>query len=221
MVLKIIMVVAATLAIGTTGSLIGASDDKATTAVAASTAVTVAQQCPDARRGLTYYRLRWSSWRTLRGIEQRDLQLVQPRGCAHTSWAAKVWRQKARDARLSYAEWRESRWRIREQRTWQAAVEHVQRAYPDTAAWLLSCSASEGSHGLWVPNRQGSGAGGWLQFMESTFWRMWAAAREDVLARGFTVEGRMASWYSRTGQALAGAWGVTHGRRHEWSGSGC
>lgn len=104
---------------------------------------------------------------------------------------------------------------------WLRSVEEVQKVYPGTKSWLLSCSADEGGWGRWFPNSIGSGAGGWLQFMESTFWRMFTAAKADAGSRGFVVPASAASWYSPIGQALAGGWGVTHGRSHEWSGSGC
>jgi hypothetical protein len=104
---------------------------------------------------------------------------------------------------------------------WLRAVDEAQRPYPNTASWLISCSASEGGHGRWVPNSQGSGANGWLQFMEGTFWRMFWAAKADVESRGYRVPASAASWYSPLGQALAGAWGLTNGRRHEWAGHGC
>ena len=104
---------------------------------------------------------------------------------------------------------------------WRSAVRVVQRVYPGTEGWLLSCSASEGSHGRWVSNHQGSGAGGWLQFMESTFWRMYGAALTEARAEGFIVPHSANSWYSPLGQALAGAWGVTNGRSSEWYGGGC
>jgi hypothetical protein len=57
--------------------------------------------------------------------------------------------------------------------------------------------------------------------MESTFWRMFIAGKADAEARGFTVPKAASSWYSPIGQAIAGAWGYTHGRRGEWSGPGC
>lgn len=136
-------------------------------------------------------------------------------------WLAKEWKGRAWRARQAYTRWISSYYTLRPHRDWQRAVKEVQRAYPGTQSWLLSCSASEGAHGLWVPNRQGSGAGGWLQFMESTFWRMYGTALSDVTRRGFSVPASAASWYSPLGQALAGAWGVTNGRSHEWYGHGC
>jgi hypothetical protein len=103
---------------------------------------------------------------------------------------------------------------------WRTAVRIAQRVFPGTEGWLLSCSASEGGWGRWVPNNQGSGVGGWLQMFPSTFWRMYSAARAEAVSQGFTVPEETASWYSPLGQALAGAWGGLH-RRHEWSGAGC
>lgn len=111
--------------------------------------------------------------------------------------------------------------RIPETSDWLTAVKVVQRVYPGSSGWLISCSASEGGHGGWVPNRQGSGAGGWMQFLSGTFWRMYVAARADASARGFRVPASSAAWDSPIGQALAGGWGWTNGRRGEWMGAGC
>ena len=105
--------------------------------------------------------------------------------------------------------------------SWAEAISYAQRPYPGTSGWLWSCSGSEGGSGGWVSNNEGSGAGGWMQFMSGTFWRMWSAAKYDVESRGFIVPAEAASWYSPLGQALAAAWGLTHGRSHEWVGSGC
>lgn len=60
-----------------------------------------------------------------------------------------------------------------------------------------------------------------MQMYPSTFWRMFVAARADVESRGFHVPAEASSWYSPLGQALGSAWGLTHGRRGEWVGSGC
>lgn len=154
--------------------------------------------------------------------------LVQPRGCPYTAYLAKKWRARAFNARQAYLRWLE-KFTLHDFKAgggsngWIKAVLEVQRPYPGTSGWLLSCSAprSEGGHGRWIPNSQGSGAGGWLQFMEGTwrgfFWR----AHTDVTGRGFIVPHSAESWYSPLGQALAGAWGITHGMRSHWSGSGC
>lgn len=104
---------------------------------------------------------------------------------------------------------------------WLRAVREVQRPYPGTESWLISCSSSEGGHGRWVPNSQGSGVGGWLQFMPGTWSGFYRHAADEVTARGYRVAETASSWYSTLGQALAGAWGITHGMRSHWAGSGC
>ena len=139
---------------------------------------------------------------------------------------AAVLKRKARAWRLRAERWVSERtlrdFEVRPgNRAWHRAVEEVQRAYPQTKDWLLSCSSSEGGWGRWVPNSQGSGVGGWLQMFPSTFWRMFTAARVDVRARGYRVPASAASWYSPLGQALGGAWAIRNGRRHEWVGAGC
>ena len=108
--------------------------------------------------------------------------------------------------------------------SWPAAVELVGRFYgPSLRAWLWSCSAptSEGGHGRWVPNSQGSGAGGWLQFMSGTFYGVIDAAIADARQRGMRVPSSARSWYSPLGQALAGGEMLRQGRRGEWTGYGC
>lgn len=144
------------------------------------------------------------------------------------------WQRSCRLARASYTlhltmltvAKRKLERELPETNDWRTAVRIAQRVYPNTEDWLLSCSASEGSWGKWVPNREGSGVGGWMQMYPSTFWRMWGAgsyvgAIDDMAARGFVWPESAASWYSPLGQALASAWGLTHGRRGEWHGSGC
>ena len=138
------------------------------------------------------------------------------RSLAAIRWVHRTWKQ-----RLASCEKRLQRRTLPAPGDWRTAVMIAQRPYPGTYAWLMSCSASEGGWGRWIPNRQGSGANGWMQFMESTFWRMYRAAHADATGRGYIIPAEAASWYSPLGQALAGAWGVTNGRRHEWAGSGC
>lgn len=116
---------------------------------------------------------------------------------------------------------------------WRTAVRIAQRAYPGTESWLLSCSATEGSWGKWVPNREGSGVGGWMQMYPSTFstmmhgyylpraGRWFPGAWKDLQQRGFIVPKSADSWYSPLGQALASAYGMLNGRKGEWHGSGC
>lgn len=183
--------------------------------------------CPYAHLGLSFYRGRFVQWTLQRGASIPNWR--EPRNCADAKYLANVWESRARQARQQTIVHLQ---KVAEHtlhdfvhtdgsHAWARAVREVQRAYPGTESWLMSCSASEGGWGRWVPNSGGSGVGGWMQFMPGTwsgfFWR----ARADVQARGFVVPESAASWYSTLGQALAGAWGITHGMRHHWAGGGC
>jgi len=175
-------------------------------------AVAIARSNVDVKRTLT-----WQCEKRLGKTRTRTEQLERrTRSLAVIGWVDRTW-----EKRLAVCLKRERHRTLPHPNDWRTSVRVVQRAYPDTHGWLMSCSSSEGGHGRWVANRQGSGASGWLQFMHSTFTRMFNAAHADVTARGFIVPGEAGSWYSPLGQALAGAWGYTHGRRHEWAGSGC
>ena len=185
------------------------------------------ERCFDARIAVPYYRAVTHSWQALRGAVRlaEPTPKVRGRSCSWARYAASEWQGRARAAKRTYHRWKEER-TLKEQTTWIRAIREAQRAYPGTEDWLRSCSSTEGagrslSINYFQMNHQGSGAGGWLQFMHSTFVRMWGAAHADVTARGFLVPRSAHSWSSRLGQALAGAWGVTNGRRGEWSGSGC
>lgn len=100
---------------------------------------------------------------------------------------------------------------------WQTAVRVVQRTWPGTYAWLLSCSSAEGGHGQFVMNYQGSGAGGWLQYMESTFNYHYSAALELARREHKPLPPPGLGWTSPLAQAFAGGWGF-HFNRSAWMG---
>lgn len=186
---------------------------------------TRSETCRSARIGLAWYRARQRAWSQLHPHASWP-RARKPRNCADARYLAKVARIRAHVSRVTYENWVAAHTlhdpEVRPgNQAWHRAVQEAQRAYPGTRGWLLSCSASEGGWGRWVPNSDGAPPGGWLQFYESTFWRMWATAKVDVTRRGYRVPRSAHSWYSPLGQALAGAWGLTNGRRHEWSSSGC
>lgn len=185
--------------------------------------------CPSAKRAVRFYQGMYVHHLGSMGREV-DVEFEHPQACERARFLADRWKQKAANVRETSVKWR---YTLRDfvvrdgNRAWERAVQEVQRVYPGTSGWLLSCSASEGGHGRWVaygggPYYEGySGVGGWLQFMPGTFWRMFDAAQEDMAQRRFNVPASAASWLSPLGQALAGAWGVTNGRSHEWAGYGC
>ncbi len=182
--------------------------------------------CYSARNGLRFYVTRANHWLGKRGVRFLASS-PSSTSCRYTLWLAKRWRSRSWQARQAYERFQERRYVLRDfevtpgSSAWLRAVEQAQGPYPNTSWWLKSCSSTEGGWGRWVPNSDGAPPGGWMQFYESTFWRMWATAQADVRRRGFKVPASAASWYSPLGQALAGAWGLTNGRRHEWSSSGC
>lgn len=179
-------------------------------------------RCSSARRAVPWYRSATHSWQRLRDAVRLAGPSPKVRGhsCGFARYAAGEWQSRARTARFTYKKWLTERV-LQEQESYLEAVEEVQRVYLGSRGWLQSCPRSEGGWGRWVLNREGSGAGGWLQFMESTFWRMFYAAKAEAEAKGFVVPRSAASWYSPLGQALAGGWALTHGATHEWSGSTC
>lgn len=121
---------------------------------------------------------------------------------------------------MAHKEWLQARWIVREQGDWQRATHYVQRYFPGTESWLLSCSASEGGHGRWVTYGGGSDVqyalrnyvvGGWMQFKWPTFKGMYRHAVDHLRSQGYrlhllpdpdSVEG----WLSPTAQALAAGW---------------
>jgi len=95
---------------------------------------------------------------------------------------------------------------------WRTAVALAQRVYPGTEGWLLFISDREGGWGPFVMNHQGSGAGGWLQFMSSTFYAYVGDARASFARRGFKVDPSIWTWTHPLGQALTGAYMRWSGR---------
>lgn len=89
---------------------------------------------------------------------------------------------------------------------WRTSVRLAQRIYPGTSDWLLFISDREGGWGPFVMNHQGSGAGGWLQFMASTFYAYVGDAKADAARRGFKVPQSVWTWTHPLGQALTGAY---------------
>lgn len=217
----------AVIAFSVSGSAPGGAGTPSGDSGAQRTAARVAgaETCKSARTGLAWYRGRYLDWRKQQGFRALTIS-VKPRSCKQARYLANVARTRALAARRAYERWAAIHVlhdpEVRSgNRAWHRAVQEAQRAYPGTRDWLLSCSASEGGWGRWVPNSDGAPPGGWMQMYESTFWRMWATAKVDVARRGFKVPRSAHSWYSPLGQALASAWGLTNGRRHEWNSSGC
>lgn len=129
---------------------------------------------------------------------------------------------------------------------WPRAVREVQRVFPGTEPWLLSCSDAEGwspgfdkwvgfdgvPYSTWL--RDSNTVGGPMQYRFRTFTGMFRHGLDFVLERGFRVarelrdrslEGKTRAWRSALGQAIAAGWArYTGNDDSHWSaswGSGC
>jgi len=130
-------------------------------------------------------------------------------------WVRNLWRTRA-DSACDKVRMRQVAYG-----SWLAAVSLVETYFPGSRSWLLSCSASEGGWGRWVPNIQGSGAGGNLQFMSGTFYAYVGVAFADARRRGLHLQPEARSWYSPLGQAVTGAYMLSRGLKSHWVGHGC
>lgn len=222
------LVIAIAIATGFTKT--GSSEPTPTRAAASSSELTANAalvRCRHDRKGVRFYRQRYNDHREVRGVETTWPVGRKPRNCADAHYLAEVWPDRAFDERQVTERWVEYH-TLPEQGSFENAARVVQRVFPGTFDILMSCSASEGGHGIWKWNggepysssSHGSGVGGWLQFYPSTFERHFAAALEVARRLKFRVPASAHSWLSELGQALAGAWGLTYSRG-EWAGSGC
>lgn len=176
---------------------------------------------------MAFYRGRFVHHQLQRGASIP--QWREPRNCADARYLADVWAKRAKIAHGRLIAHRKKMealtfddFVVRDgNHAWHKAVRVVQRAYPGTESWLLSCSSSEGGHGKFVQNSDGANVWGWLQFAPGTFSGFVRHAISDVRSRGYRVPESAWEIDSVLGQALAGAWGITHGMRHHWAGSGC
>lgn len=112
--------------------------------------------------------------------------------------------------------------------SWYRAVEYVRGIFPEQAAWVRNCSSSEGASpdGLRAArltmNRDGSGAGGPMQFMVGTFFSNVDGAFAEARRRGAAVPHSWRSWSSYAGQAITAAWMRWRGTDHgQWEGANC
>jgi hypothetical protein len=120
-----------------------------------------------------------------------------PQSVAYRRWVVTRWEQRReRCERLLSQKTIPANW------DWPTAVRLVQRIYPGTEDWLLFISHREGGWGRFVMNSQGSGAGGWMLFMSSTYYAYNDRAFADARRRGFIIPESANSWTHPMGQAI-------------------
>lgn len=190
--------------------------------------------------GVAFYRQRYSAWREVRDLETPYPAGRKPNSCADAHYLAEVWVDRAQYERNVTEKWVEAHtlddFVVRDgNRAWHKAVREVQKVYPGTESWLLSCSWSEGRHGRWVSYRglytpEYAAAnyivGGWMQFKWPTFRGMFRHALDDLRARDFMVPSELrdpqvlSAWTSPLAQALAAGWArYTGNDDSHWSAS--
>jgi hypothetical protein len=224
----------------------GAAGDSAVSPSADSRAsktarVSAPEYCPSARRGVAFYRGRYLHHRARMGAGRPTTPAGLTTACSRVRSAVRLWRSRAYVARTA-ADYLATLKTLRDfpfapgNHAWRRAVAEVQRVFPGTESWLLSCSAAEGGHGRWVGYsgvsystwlRDSDTVGGPLQFRFSTFTGMYRRGADYAVGKGYRVP-RMDSttaWRSALGQAIAGGWArYTGNDDSHWSaswGRGC
>lgn len=195
-------------------------------------------KCHDAYQAVRWYRARYDTHRQTMHMSlapRLETGMACPRlreRAAYWIWAAKVNRKAANLYVELYAR------TLHNTKGWVAAVHEVQRAFPGTEQWLLSCSAAESRWGAWVryggsPYYDGyeytNAVGGWLQYRWYTFKGHYRHGLESARSRGFKVAlpgpDDVRAWLSPLGQAIAGGWARWSGNDNShWSaswGRGC
>lgn len=163
-------------------------------------AKSVANACPGVAKGIYFYRDKTRAYEKMLGRKptRSAFNASQVRSCAYAKWVAREWRHRARkvhriyDNRYARFEWAN--------RSISNAITFAGPIFGVSTDRLHNRVSSEGGHGGWVPNRQGSGAGGWFQFMSGTYY---AFSGEAFDKSG--VPRIYNSWYSPLGQALTAA----------------
>lgn len=174
------------------------------------------------RRALVFYTERLRHWTSLRA---GTLKLAAKRASKCPRYLLHVRQRKAIKARATYSKWSQfytlRDYEVRDgNHAWERSVTEVQKVFPGTDSWLLSCSDSEGGHGRWVSYAARYTAsyaadhyivGGWMQFKYPTFTGMYRRALEHLRVRRFRVprdirRPSLTSWQSPLAQALAAGW---------------
>jgi hypothetical protein len=244
--IALVIAISGTPGSGAAGAGAASSTPSSSTAVTAPRA-SAPEKCPDARKAVGFYRSHYLKHRARMGAGRPTTTPSRSTAaCSQVRFLAYMWRSRAyvarvsADATLYFRKQRERTLRdfsfTPGNHAWPKAVREVQRVFPGTESWLLSCSAAEGGHGRWVGYsgvgystwlRDSDTVGGPLQFRFSTFTGMYRRGVDYAVGKGFRVP-RMdmtTAWRSALGQAIAGGWArYTGNDNSHWSaswGRGC
>lgn len=191
-------------------------------------------RCADAWTAVRWYRTRYDTHRRTMRLPVAP-PVEQAMNCRRLRLRARYWVGAARVNRIAAARWHRT---LHNHKNWVGAVHEVQKAFPGTEQWLLSCSAAESRWGAWVryggsPYYQGyeytNAVGGWLQYRWYTFRGHYRHGLDSLRSRGFLYRlpepTDVDAWLSPLGQAVAGGWARWSGNDDmHWSashGRGC
>lgn len=201
-------------------------------------------QCALAMQKIREHRTRtWALQRTLGARPPIRVSTSAIVGCRYARWVEHLWWKRS----VAWA--KRAKWiALPNTHDWETAVRVVQRVYPGTESWLLSCSSAEGGHGklVWYGGRAWSGRHigndflgmdtvlGWMQYRWSTYRVYEPDAFATARRRGFVIpkmvtplggDPKYAGWTNPLGQALtAGYMRFFHKDGHHWAaswGRGC
>jgi hypothetical protein len=244
--------IAAVIAISGTPGSGAAGAGAASSTPSSSTAETAPrasapEKCKHARKAVVFYRGQYAKHRARLGAGRPTTTPSRSTAaCSQVRFLAYMWRSRAYVARVSadailfFRKMRDKTLRdfaiTPGNHAWHKAVKEVQKVFPGTESWLLSCSDAEGGHGRWVGYsgvpysdwlRDSDTVGGYMQFRFSTFTGMYRRGVDYAVGKGYRVP-RMdmtTAWRSALGQAIAGGWArYTGNDNSHWSaswGRGC
>lgn len=170
----------------------------------ASTAVTPnvcnAQRLGTIQKAITFYRERTEDYRSLLGVRMIRFSHQPIKSCAYGQWVAGLWKERTYTHK-QYLHLLESA-----NRNFNVAATLAARIFHTTRERLYHRASVEGGHGSWYCNHSGSGACGWFQFMEGTYYGRSYSAFAIAKKRGFPIPAKYNSWYSVLGQNLTAAY---------------
>lgn len=180
------------------------------------------ERCPHDRKGVAFYRGRFTDWRAVRGLDTPYPVGRKPRNCADADYLAELWPGRSRAARVAAERYLAKL--LPDLPSWQAAIRLVQPLFPGTASWLDSCSDAEGmaprydrtfytygyrpfSWDAWNSNTVGNP----MQMRPGTFIYFYNRALARVRDLGYRLPEHLEqadarSWQSMTAAALAGGY---------------
>lgn len=169
-------------------------------------------------------------WAHKRGAGHRYHRRLSPITSSLKAEQARAdnWKAIAKAERMSYMKYvKEKRAEARRlaaaNRDLHLALKLASKHYGVSYSWLHACAHSEGhidgrrpgykEKDPFIMNHQGSGAGGWMQWMESSF-NAYPQART-------MLPYQYRQWKDRLGQAYTAAYVFKQEGSRQWTGSGC